>query len=122
MARKNEEPFFNVILDSIADGVFTADQEGRITFMNKAGQEITGFSSREAIGHYSFDIFRVGHLPQTRCVLKETLRTKREITNLSVAILRKDGKKIPVSIRTAVLRNTPSSTSFQTLPRATARS
>jgi len=104
MARKKEEPFFNVILDSIADGVFTIDKEGRITFINKAGQEITGFSSKEAIGHYCFDIFRAD-ICQTRCALKETLRTKREITNLPVTILRKDGKKIPISISTAVLRN-----------------
>jgi len=96
--------FFNVILNSIADGVFTTDNEGKITFINKAAEEITGFSSKEAIGHFCFDIFRAD-ICQTRCALKETLKTKKEITNLSVTILNKDGKKMPISISTAVLKN-----------------
>jgi PAS domain S-box-containing protein len=50
MKRREREPdkFFRVILNSIADGVFTTDSEGKITFLNKAAEEITGFSSKEA--------------------------------------------------------------------------
>src|SRR4030043_1325153 len=96
--------FFNVILNSIADGVFTTDNDGKITFINKAAEEITGFSSKEAIGRFCFDIFRAD-ICQTRCALKETLKTKKEITNLSVTILNKEGKKIPISISTAVLKD-----------------
>jgi PAS domain S-box-containing protein len=96
--------FFNVILNSIADGVFTTDNDGKITFINKAAEEITGFSSKEAIGHFCFDIFRAD-ICQTRCALKETLKTKEEITNLPVTILNKEGKQMPISISTAVLKN-----------------
>jgi len=104
MKKGEPDRFFNVILNSIADGVFTTDNEGKITFINKAAEEITGFSSKEAIGHFCFDIFRAD-ICQTRCALKETLKTKKEITNLSVTILNKDGKKMPISISTAVLKN-----------------
>ncbi len=104
MAKKGPEKFFNIILNSIADGVFTTDNDGRITFMNKAAEEITGFSSAEAIGHYCFDIFRAD-ICQSRCALKETMRTKKEIINLQATILKKNGQKVPISISTAVLRN-----------------
>src|SRR4030043_1505795 len=104
MKKGEPDRFFNVILNSIADGVFTTDNEGKITFINKAAEEITGFSSKEAIGHFCFDIFRAD-ICQTRCALKETLKTKKEITNLSVTILNKDGKKMPISISTGVLKN-----------------
>ncbi len=104
MKKREPETFFNVILNSIADGVFTTDNEGKITFINKAAEEITGFSSKAAIGHFCFDIFRAD-ICQTRCALKETLKTKKEITNLPVTILNKEGKKIPISISTAVLKN-----------------
>jgi len=104
MKKGEPDKFFNVILNSIADGVFTTDSQGKITFLNKAAEEITGFSSNEAIGRFCFDIFRAD-ICQTRCALKETLKTKKEITNLPVTILNKDGKKIPISISTAVLRN-----------------
>ena len=98
------DKFFNVILNSIADGVFTTDSEGRITFFNKAAEQITGFTGKEAIGHYCFDIFRAD-ICQSRCALKETIKTKTEIINLPVTILNKEGKKVPISISTAVLRN-----------------
>lgn len=93
-----------MILNSIADGVFTTDNDGKITFMNKAAEEITGFSSKEAIGHYCFDIFRAD-ICQSRCALKETLKTKKEIINLPATILKKGGQKVPISISTAVLKN-----------------
>jgi PAS domain S-box-containing protein len=72
--------------------------------MNKAGEEITGFSNREAIGHYCFDVFRAD-ICQSRCALKETLKTKKEIINLPATILKKGGQKVPISVSTAVLKN-----------------
>ncbi|HUL36700.1 MAG TPA: sigma 54-interacting transcriptional regulator [Thermodesulfobacteriota bacterium] len=104
MKKGEPDKFFNVILNSIADGVFTTDNDGRITFMNKAAEEITGFSNREAIGHYCFDVFRAD-ICQSRCALKETLKTKKEIINLPATILRKGGQKVPISVSTAVLKN-----------------
>jgi PAS domain S-box-containing protein len=104
MKKREADKFFNVILNSIADGVFTTDNDGKITFMNKAAEEITGFSSKEAIGHHCFDIFRAD-ICQARCALKETLKTKKEIINLSATILRKGGQKVPISISTAVLKD-----------------
>ncbi|NWG02219.1 MAG: sigma 54-interacting transcriptional regulator, partial [Syntrophaceae bacterium] len=104
MKKGEPDRFFNVILNSIADGVFTTDNDGRITFINKAGQEITGFSNKEAVGRYCFDVFRAD-ICQTRCALKETLKTKKEIINLPATILKKGGQKVPISISTAVLKN-----------------
>jgi len=104
MKKREPDKFFNVILNSIADGVFTTDKEGRITFMNKAAEEITGFSSREAVGRYCFDVFRAD-ICQSRCALKETLKTNKEMINLPATILKKGGQKVPISISTAVLRN-----------------
>jgi PAS domain S-box-containing protein len=104
MKKREPDKFFHVILNSIADGVFTTDHEGKITFINKAAEEITGFSSKEALGHYCFDIFRAD-ICQSRCALKETLKTKKEIIDLPATILKKGGQKVPISISTAVLKN-----------------
>src|SRR4030043_1596416 len=102
--KREPEAFFNVILNSIADGVFTTDNDGKITFMNKAAEEITGFLSKEAIGHQCFEVFRAD-ICLSRCALKETLKTKKEIINLPATILKKGGQKVPISISTAVLKN-----------------
>jgi len=96
--------FFNVILDSVADGVFTINEKGEITFFNRAAEEITGFPREEALGHNCFDIFRA-NICQTNCALKETIKTGKEIINLPINIINKDGKELPVSVSTAVLRD-----------------
>lgn len=42
--------FANLLLESIADGVFTLNKNGRITLWNKAIERITGYSAEEALG------------------------------------------------------------------------
>ncbi|MGD8435503.1 MAG: PAS domain S-box protein, partial [Syntrophobacterales bacterium] len=75
-----------LILDSIADGVFTVDQQGRITSFNKAAERITGFSEEEAIGQYCHEIFRANTCFEA-CPLKHTAETTETIVNLEVNIL-----------------------------------
>ena len=54
----------DVILNSIADGVFTIDSKKRITSFNRAAERITGFDKEEAIGQYCYDdIFHSGIIP-----------------------------------------------------------
>jgi PAS domain S-box-containing protein len=103
MRRDHKERFFNIILDSIADGVFTINSEGQITSFNRAAEEVTGFRRREAIGKYCFDVFRA-NICQSQCALKETMKTRKEIVNRPVNILTKNGRELPISISTAVLR------------------
>lgn len=104
MKEDERHHFFNVILDSVADGVFTIDEKGEITFFNRAAEEITGFTKEEALRHNCFDIFRA-NICQTNCALKETIRTGKEIINLPINIINKDGREIPISVSTAVLRD-----------------
>ena len=42
-----------IILDSIADGVFTANKDRIITSFNLAEEKITGFPASKAIGKYN---------------------------------------------------------------------
>jgi PAS domain S-box-containing protein len=101
---KLDLPQTEVILDSIADGVFTVDQEWRITSFNRAAEEITGVSRELALGQKCFDVFRAD-ICQTRCALRETLETGRQIVNQQINILSGDGSSLPVSISTAALRD-----------------
>lgn len=42
--------FVNQIMDSMAEGVFTLDTQGRITSWNRSMEQITGFTASEALG------------------------------------------------------------------------
>jgi len=93
-----------VILDSIADGVFTIDNDKNVTSFNKAAEKITGISREHAIGQKCFDVFQAS-ICQTACALEKTLKTGKEIINLPINVLNSEGRTIPVSISTAILKD-----------------
>lgn len=93
-----------IILNSIADGVFTVDKDWNITSFNRAAERITGITSQRAIGKKCFDVFHA-NICQSACALQETLKTGKEIIDRSVNILNQEGKVLPISISTAVLRD-----------------
>jgi PAS domain S-box-containing protein len=93
-----------IILDSIADGVFTVDKDWNITSLNRAAERITGITEQKAFGQKCFDILHA-NICQTECAIRKTLRTGKEIIDLPVNILNKEGKVVPISISTAVLKD-----------------
>ncbi len=94
----------NIILDSIADGVFTVDKDMRITYFNRAAERITGISRQQAVGQYCFEVLKA-NICEKSCPLRCSLKSEKEFVNRHVNILRTDGKQIPVSISTAVVRD-----------------
>jgi len=94
----------DVILDSIADGVFTVDDDWNITSFNRAAERITGVPREQAIGQKCFDVFHA-NICQATCALRETMESGRQRVNRRINILNSRGEKIPVSVSTAVLRN-----------------
>ena len=94
----------DVILDSIADGVFTVDEDWRITSFNRAAEQITSVSRQDAIGQQCCDVFRAS-ICESECALRETLRTGRPIVNKAIYILDAKGQRIPISISAATLKD-----------------
>ena len=92
----------DVILGSIADGVFTVDEDWRITSFNRAAERITGVSREEAIGQRCCDVFKAS-ICEGECALKETLRTGRPTVNKAIYIVDASGQRIPISISAAEL-------------------
>jgi PAS domain S-box-containing protein len=93
-----------IIFDSISDAVFTTDHDCRITAFNAAAERITGFTREQAVGCYCFDIFR-SEICQSHCALRHTLQDGEPVSNLRVTIMTRDGRKLPVTISTTLLRD-----------------
>jgi PAS domain S-box-containing protein len=93
-----------IILDSVADGVFTVNDGFRITSFNRAAEQITGVPHREAIGQPCCEVFRAS-ICEAQCALKETMQTGRSVVNRQVYILRSNGDRVPISVSTALLKD-----------------
>jgi PAS domain S-box-containing protein len=93
-----------IILDSIADGVFTVDAEFRITSFNRSAEKITGIRKAEAIGRHCWEVFRAS-ICEKQCSLRHTMETARPILNQAIFIVNLEGDRIPVSISTALLKD-----------------
>ena len=94
----------DIILDSIADGVFTIDSEKNITSFNQAAEKITGIAKNRAIGQKCFDVLHA-NICQTACALERTLKTGKQIIDVPISVINNEGETIPVSISTAVLKD-----------------
>ena len=95
---------FEVILNSIADGVFTIDTNWRIESFNAAAERITGFTAKEAIGKVCREIFRT-NICDYDCAIRRSLETNAPVTNYEVVIIRRDGLKLPVSVSASILHD-----------------
>jgi PAS domain S-box-containing protein len=94
----------NIILESISDGVFTVDRDWLVTSFNRAAEEITGIPRREAIGRRCSEVFRAS-LCEGACALRRTMDTGQPLVNQACFIVDGDGRRIPISISTALLKD-----------------
>ena len=94
---------FTTILDCIADGVFTVDLDGRVTFMNRAAEEITGFRADEAMGRPCSEVFQAG-ICATDCTIRRAREEDRPVAR-RVRILDRQGRPVTVSVRATALRD-----------------
>ena len=103
MKTTDRSAFHEIILDSVADGVFTVDQEWRITSFNRAAERITRIPAAEAIGMRCSDVFHAD-ICESRCALRRTMETGQQLIDHPARILDRAGRAVPISLSTAVLR------------------
>ncbi|MCP4717911.1 MAG: PAS domain-containing protein [Desulfobacteraceae bacterium] len=99
-----EEHTTKVILDCISDGVFTIDYNWEITSFNRAAEEITGISKKEAMGRHCWEVFR-SNMCEENCALKKTMEEGKPFISTSAYIINSDKKKIPITASTSLLIN-----------------
>jgi len=89
------------ILDSVADGIYGVDLEGNSTFVNKAMEEITGWTGEEIIGLNQHEILHHTRLdgsphPAEECPVYKTFCENKSRFVEDDLFWRKDGSSFPV--------------------------
>jgi PAS domain S-box-containing protein len=113
--KKSEQQIYNIkvrdeaILASIGDAVLACDINGKILLFNKIAEEITGFSSKQAIGsHYNKIINLITEKeekPKNDFIYEAITYDKRTEMANHVLLIKKDGNKVPVADSAAPIKN-----------------
>ncbi len=91
-----------LILDSVADGVFTVDRDWKITSFNLSAELITGWNRQSAIGQFCSDVF-CSSICGKNCAVAEALYTGVPVSNRTITIKNRNGKNVSISISAAPL-------------------
>jgi diguanylate cyclase (GGDEF)-like protein/PAS domain S-box-containing protein len=90
-----------LLLESTGEGIYGVDTEMRCTFVNRAAQDLLGYSREEILGK---DMHRLIHhsyedgqpYPLEDCPIFITLREGRPMTTASEVAWTRDGKALPI--------------------------
>ncbi len=97
-------PCADPILDSINEGVFTVDNDWRITAFNRAAEQITGVRRQHAVGRLCSDVFRAS-ICEGACALRRTFASGKPVVSATADIISASGRRVPIRISTALLRS-----------------
>jgi len=85
------DKFFHDVFDSNFGGILIFDNDLKIKHMNKASENIIGFSEKEAIGKYCYEILRA-KCCKDDCLI-DTLKKGNKSGEYTVDIITKDNKR-----------------------------
>lgn len=98
-----------VTLQSIGDAVITTDNEGRITYLNKVGESLTGWSHHDALGQPLNTVFKIINESTRLPVANPATRALREGVVVGLAnhtlLVKKDGSECPIDDSAAPIRD-----------------
>jgi PAS domain S-box-containing protein len=108
--RAEAEHFRSTVMDTMVEGLYALDDEGRVAFMNSAAERILGWTEDELRGKPMHDMVHFQHAdgsphPAEDCALLQVRKLGKPTRRTHEAFTRKDGTICPVSYSAAPLRN-----------------
>lgn len=108
MIEDNE--FYWKLLDTMKDGVYFANKKRRITYWNKAAEELTGYRSGEILGRGCCENFLIhidfegNTLCENKCPMTQAMEIGKTVEH-KLFLQHKDGHRLPVTVRVNPVRN-----------------
>jgi len=105
---REQSDWLRVTLASIGDAVISTDVEGRVTFMNRVAESLTGWRQAEALGRFLTEIFQILNEESRQPVENPVLRALSAVTTVGLAnhtiLISKDGMEWPIDDLAAPIR------------------
>ncbi len=109
-AKQRLEREHQLILDSVADGIYGVDMSGNSTFVNRAMEQITGWQAFELIGRSQHELLHHtradgSHHPAHECPVYATYRDNQARFIDDDLFWKKDGSSFPVEYTATPIRD-----------------
>ena len=103
------DELLRVTLQSIGDAVITSDTDGRITYLNKIAEDLTGWLQQDALGQPLENVFQIVNEATGQRVESPATRALRGGVVVGLAnhtlLVRKDGSRCPIDDSAAPIRD-----------------
>ncbi len=104
MVLQEAQEDYRALVENARDGIFTIDQGGRFTFLNKKALEMVGYAKEELLGNN----FVVIVAPEDRAMTIENFRkrlTGKAVDRYEIEVVTKKGDRVRVELSTKTLEH-----------------
>ncbi len=91
------------LMERLPEGAFMVNTRWQICYFNEAAQRITGFSKREAVGKFCWEIFR-SEMCHNSCPMRKSMSTGEVLLDREVEIISKTGEKKLIVVNTSQVK------------------
>lgn len=108
-ALRESEERFRSAMSNMAEGLYTLDAAGLVTYVNPAAENMSGWTAPELLGKPVHDLIHPKNLDRKprsveNCAACRTLATGNELKEHEDVFIRKDGTVLPVLLSASPLR------------------
>lgn len=91
------------LMDDMPEGIFMVNTRWQISYINETAQRITGFSRREALGRFCWEVFR-GNLCHNGCPMRISMSASEVVLDREVEIVSRSGEKKLLLVNTSQVK------------------
>ena len=96
-ALRESEERYRELFENARDAIYVHDLEGNYIKINRAAEELSGYTREEIVGHNFTEFIAPDHIRYVRDSFCAKLATKGE-TTYEVDVIAKDGRRVPVEV------------------------
>ncbi len=106
--REQAQAFRSVIMDDMAEGLYTVDGDGKLTSMNRAGSEMLGWAEKDLLGASVHAVMHAAPWhgtpqPEGECPLLPARTAGQSVHTVDETFVRRDGSTFEVACSVAPL-------------------
>ena len=103
-----EKDWFRVLLTALSDGVIATDCDGRVQYMNRLAEKLTGWNLAQAAGTEIESVLNLRTLeskPGATCQIREALRTGKTTSRERFSLAPRKGQTLAIDESASPIRN-----------------